>query len=345
VRRPLRRVGAAGVVAAAATAVGAAATASAQRRRARRRWQGTDESARLGALHGEERTVIADDGVPLHVEVDEPPTADPTAPTLVFIHGWVLSLDCWHPQRLAFRRSHRMVFYDQRSHGRSGTAEPTGCTVDQLARDLALVIEATAPDGPLVLVGHSMGGMTIMEYAKQHPDVMKDRVVGLALLGTSAGDLGQVLPGRIGRILKTRSPSLLALGARAPRLVRTGRRITSGPAYWVTKRLAFGEEHVPPEYVAFTDSMVSASEASVIWDFWPLIAGLDQYASLAAFEGIPTLVVVGSRDVVTPIRHAYRIAELVPHSRVVVIEGAGHMIMLERADEVTKLIEDLVESR
>jgi pimeloyl-ACP methyl ester carboxylesterase len=344
VRRPLRRAGVAGAVAAAATATGAVATASAQRRRARRRWNATDETERLGSLHGEATTVVADDGIPLHVEVDEPDTADPTTPTLVYVHGWMLNSDCWHLQRLALRPSYRMVFYDQRCHGQSGAADATTCTVEQLAADLAKVIEATAPEGPLVLIGHSMGGMAIMEYAKEHPQVMQDRVVGLALLGTSAGDLGQVLPGPVGRILKTRSPSLLALGARAPRVVRAGRRVTSGPAYWATKRLAFGDE-VPPEYVAFTDAMLSSSEASVVWDFWPLIAGLDQYASLAAFEGIPTLVIVGSRDLMTPVRHAYRIAELVPDSRIVVLENGGHMIMLERADEVTKLIDDLVTSR
>jgi pimeloyl-ACP methyl ester carboxylesterase len=339
--RRTARAGLGALVAGSAAAVGAAATASVQRRRARQQWAATEETERLGALRGATRTVLGDEGVPLHVEVDEPPTPDPKAPTLVFIHGWMLTLDSWHRQRLAFRPSYRMVFYDQRSHGRSGSAEPDGCTVEHLARDLARVIEDAAPEGPIVLIGHSMGGMTIMEYAKQHPDVMRDRVVGLALLGTSAGDLGQVVPGRLGRMLKNRSPSLLALGAKTPRLVRAGRRVTSGPAYWATKRLAFGGE-VPPEYVAFTDAMLSASEASVIWDFWPLIAGLDQYESLAAFEGIPTLVIVGSRDALTPVRHAHRIAELVPDTQVVVLEGGGHMIMLECADEVTALLEKLV---
>jgi pimeloyl-ACP methyl ester carboxylesterase len=340
-RPGLVRAGVGALAAGTAAAVGAAATVSVQRRKARRRWKSAPDQ--LGALRGDTSTVVTADGVALHVEVDEPPTAVLGAPTLVFVHGWLLTLDSWHLQRQAFRPSHRMVFYDQRCHGRSEACEPDACTVEDLARDLARVIETAAPDGPLVLIGHSMGGMTIMEYAKQHPDVMRDRVVGLAMLGTSAGDLGQLLPGRIGRLLKDRSPSLLALGAKAPRLVHAGRRVTSGPAYWTTKRLAFGGE-VPPEYVAFTDAMISASAASVIWDFWPLIAGLDQYASLAAFEGIPTLVIVGSRDVMTPVRHAYRIADLVPDSQVFVLEGGGHMIMLERADEVTKLLEELVES-
>lgn len=341
-KRPLLLAGAAGAAAATVATAGAVATASAQRRRARRRWKSAPDG--LGSLHGDVSTVIADDGIPLNVEVDEPDRPETGAPILVFVHGWMVSLDCWHFQRLAFRPSHRMVFYDQRCHGGSGAAESECCTIDYLAADLAKVIEAVAPDGPLVLVGHSMGGMAIMEYARTHPDVMKQRVKGIALIGTSAGDLGQVLPGRAGQLLKERAETALSITAKAPRLIGAGRRLTSGPAYWMTKRFAFGGE-VPPEYVAFTDAMVAASAASVLWDFWPLISGLDQYASLAAFQGIPTLVIVGSRDIMTPVRHAWRIHELVPGSRVEVLEGAGHMVMLEQADEVTKLLADLVASR
>jgi pimeloyl-ACP methyl ester carboxylesterase len=335
------KAGVAGAVATASAAIGVATTASVQRRLARRRWKASDESERLGGLRGDPILVVADDGVPLYVEVDEPDDADSSRPTLVFVHGWMLTLDSWHAQRLAFRPTHRMVFYDQRCHGRSGRAEATGCTVEQLAHDLARVIETAAPEGPIVLIGHSMGGMTIMEYAKEHVDVMRERVVGLALIGTSAGDLGRVFPGKTGEVLKDHSSTLLALGARAPRLVHAGRRLTGGPAFWFTRRFAFGGE-VPPEYVAFTDAMISASSATVIWDFWPLFVGLDEYAALASFEGIPTLVIVGSRDALTPERHAYRIAELVPDARVVVIEGAGHMVMLESADQVTKLLDDLI---
>ncbi len=341
-RRPLLRAGVAGAAAASAAAVGAVATSSAKRRQARRRWKSDPD--RLGSLRGEPVPVRADDDVPLYVEVDEPDRPDAEAPTIVFVHGWMLNLDCWHFQRLAFRGAYRMVFYDQRCHGRSGTSKPDACTIQQLARDLERVIETVAPNGPLVLIGHSMGGMTIMEYAKDHAGVMRERVTGIGLLGTSAGGLGQVLPGRAGQLLRDRAETLFSVGARAPRLIHAGRRLTGGPAYWITKRFAFGGD-VPPEYSAFADAMISASDASVVWDFWPLIAGLDQYASLAALHDIPVLVIVGSHDLLTPVHHARRINELVPSSRVEVIEGAGHLLMLERDEDVTKLLAELVRSR
>jgi len=110
----------------------------------------------LGSLRTPGRAVIAEDGVPLHVEVDEPAQPRAGAPTLVFVHGWALTLDSWHFQRAAFRDGNRTVLYDQRSHGRSGRSESSHCTLEQLGRDLATVIENVAPEGPLVLVGHSM---------------------------------------------------------------------------------------------------------------------------------------------------------------------------------------------
>ena len=115
----------------------------------------------------------------LHVEVD----GDLDAPvTVVFVHGFTLSMDSFHFQRRELGDAARLVFYDQRSHGSSGRSEPEHCTIDQLGQDLYAVLQAVASNGPVVLVGHSMGGMTILALADQHPELFGDRVVGVALL-------------------------------------------------------------------------------------------------------------------------------------------------------------------
>src|SRR5690606_31341652 len=81
--------------------------------------------------------VVADDGVPLHVEVDEPAEVDPDRPTLVFCHGYTLDLRSWVYQRRAMREAgYRVVVWDQRGHGSSGVAESDTYHVDQLGRDL-----------------------------------------------------------------------------------------------------------------------------------------------------------------------------------------------------------------
>src|SRR3712207_1693536 len=129
------------------------------------------------------RTVTTDDGVPLHVEVD----GDQTAPlTVVFSHGFTARLAEWELQRRALRNRARLVFWDQRGHGRSGWTPLTKATIDRTGRDLGEVLDATTPTGPVVLAGHSMGGMSIMALARQRPDLFGGRVVGVLLLATSA---------------------------------------------------------------------------------------------------------------------------------------------------------------
>src|SRR5688572_32476665 len=132
------------------------------------------------------RTVTTDDGVPLHVEVDGDGTA---AVTVLFSHGFTARLAEWQLQRDALRDRARLVFWDQRGHGRSGWTPLSRATIDRTGRDLGQVLDATTPTGPVVLAGHSMGGMSVMALARQRPDLFGSRVVGAFLLATSAGGL------------------------------------------------------------------------------------------------------------------------------------------------------------
>ena len=124
-------------------------------------------SSPYGTLTGEEVGVIADDNVYIHAEVDEP--EQPSDLTVIFCHGYALNLHSWHFQRLALRPHARLVFWDQRSHGRSqrSVAPPS---IDELGEDLRCVMDNLAPTGHIVLVGHSMGGMTIMALAARYPE-------------------------------------------------------------------------------------------------------------------------------------------------------------------------------
>ncbi|WP_345395734.1 alpha/beta fold hydrolase [Nonomuraea salmonea] len=169
-----RRVGIAGALVGAASA-GVAAAALAKRYavgRIRLR-PDTEASEPFGELRGTEHTLITSDGKALHVEIDGPerknPSADDEPPlTVVFCHGYCLSMESWHYQRKDLRDNYRVVLWDQRSHGRSQRAGAEDSTIDRLGDDLAEVIAAHVP-GPCVLVGHSMGGMTIMALADRHP--------------------------------------------------------------------------------------------------------------------------------------------------------------------------------
>ena len=131
------------------------------------------------------------DGVQIHAEVDEGPRK---TPTVVFIHGWVETLDVWHYQRLALRNKVRMVFVDLRSHGLSERSHGHNSSIEQLADDLIVVIAALVPKGPIILVGHSLGGMTIMGLADVKPELFGKRVKGVVLVATSSGKLARSSP-------------------------------------------------------------------------------------------------------------------------------------------------------
>src|SRR3954449_13470436 len=143
------------------------------------------------------RTVRTDDGVDLHVEVEENAGAQLT---VVLAHGFTARLAEWQLQREALRPRARLVLFDQRGHGRSGWTDLTKATIDRTGRDLGEVLDATTPEGPVVLAGHSMGGMSIMALARQRPELFGPRVVGVFLMATSAG--GLVETGILGWVIK-----------------------------------------------------------------------------------------------------------------------------------------------
>jgi pimeloyl-ACP methyl ester carboxylesterase len=296
----------------------------------------------FGALAAPARTVLSSDGVPLHVEVDEPDERAGAA-TVVFVHGYCLNLHCWHFQRRALRGRHRLVLYDQRSHGRSGrSAEPAG--FDQLGRDLHRVIQSTAPTGPVVLVGHSMGGMVVMALAEQHPELFGGRVAAVALLATSAGDLRFAsvgLPGVPGQLVQLTAPAVLAVSARVPALFESARRVSAGLGYALTRRLAFGAA-VPAAYVDFVHGMLASTPVSTMAEFFPGFSTHRKYAALAPLREAPVLLVGGTRDRIIPLRHIRKLAELLPSATLRIEVGAGHLVMLERHREVNRALAELL---
>src|ERR1700733_11727403 len=126
------------------------------------------------------------DGVRLHVEAYGPADAPVT---VVLLHGWCLDRRTWQHQIAALRAmcpKPRIIAYDARGHGRSGATRLTSATLGQLGDDLAQVLRHYGANGPVVLAGHSMGGMTIMEYAHAHPVDFAERVAGLLFISTTA---------------------------------------------------------------------------------------------------------------------------------------------------------------
>jgi pimeloyl-ACP methyl ester carboxylesterase len=323
----------------AAAGAGAAAGVAAERlavgRTLERHVPGTTEVP-LGSIRELPVVVAADDGTALHVEVDEPTEPDPDGLTVVFSHGYGLNLDSWHFQRLALRGQVRTVWWDQRGHGRSARGPVGSATIDQGGSDLAHVIEATAPTGPLVLVGHSMGGMTVMALAAHHPQILTERTAGVAFIATSAGGLSQASFGldRLGTLIHKLGPGTLNLLARRPRWVEMTRQIGSDLEEVLVKRWSYASE-VDGDLVDFTARMIAGTKIEVIGDFFPAFGSHDKREALAAIRGREVLVLAGDSDLMIPFDHGEEIARLLPGAELAIVREAGHLVMLEHPDLVT----------
>ncbi|MEL5956588.1 alpha/beta hydrolase [Streptomyces sp. CLV115] len=369
-----------GVIAAGAAAGVAVERLTVGRGMRRRARLALDATGPYGSLRGLPGRAAADDGTELYYEVDEvepdggTDTADggsgtgshaatgtgtrrrrlfgrkaPAPVTVVFSHGYCLSQDSWHFQRAALRGLVRTVHWDQRSHGRSerGRAQAQGVPVgiDQLGRDLMAVIEAAAPEGRLVLVGHSMGGMTMMALADQFPALIRDRVAAVAFVGTSSGKLGEVdfgLPvAGVNAVRRVLPGVLRALGSQAE-LVERGRRATADLFAGLIKRYSFGSRDVDPAVERFAERLIESTPIDVVAEFYPAFTEHDKSGALPAFRAAPVLILAGDKDLVTPSSHSETIADQLPDAELVIVPDAGHLVMLEHPETVTDRLADLL---
>jgi pimeloyl-ACP methyl ester carboxylesterase len=281
------------------------------------------------------RSVPAADGAPLHVELDGPEDAPVT---VVLVHGWTLDRRSWEPVARTLADGPapvRVVRPDHRGHGRSAAVEQATMTIDQLADDLARVVAATAPSGPLVLAGHSMGGMTLMALAERHPDVVA-RAAGIALVATASGGLAERpfgLAPPAAAVYRRVQQRIAATRGWARREHLCDPRLIAPAMRW----LLLGDR---PSAQArrITCEMVGACRPLTVSGFQATLETHERDAALAAFAEIPTVVLVGSRDRLTPVRSARRIADALPSAGLTIFPGAGHMLPLERVSGVASRI-------
>ncbi|MFV0461589.1 MAG: alpha/beta fold hydrolase [Nostocoides sp.] len=294
-------------------------------------------------------SVLADDGVRLYAEIDEPVltgSAEGDRPTVIFSHGYCLSGRSWVLQRRAvIAAGYRVVVWDQRSHGMSDMAPAESCTIDQLGADLRAVVEATAADGSIVLVGHSMGGMTMLALADQEPELFADRVLAAALIGTTAGGRDVVNLGFgkfLGRFIGSAGPGLLGrLGAHQDRL-NTFRRFGRDVEDTLVAKYSF-DSPMSKDVVRFVGDIIFHTPFAVMGNFLPTLEAHDKRSALTAFAGVETLVLNGLGDLLTPPEHSDDIVRLVPGAEHVVVERAGHLVMLEHPDVVNAQLLELIE--
>jgi pimeloyl-ACP methyl ester carboxylesterase len=294
-----------------------------------------------------ELDVAAADGTRLRALVDGAPAGADASVTVLLSHGWTLDSRTWGPVAGALlpgwgadgAGAARVVRYDHRGHGRSAEVPAATMTLEQLADDMAAVLSAVAPQGPLVLAGHSMGGMTLMALAERHPDLVASRVRGVALVATASGGIARAdlgLPPRRAELVRRVEKRLHA----SPRW--TGRPSLGdprllGPALrWLL--LGPGADR---EAVRLTTTCVAACRPATVAGFRGALDAHERDAALAAFAQVPTVVLAGARDRLTPVSASRRIARALPSAALTIFPEAGHMLPVERVAGVAGRISAL----
>ena len=328
-------------VAAGGVAAGVAANRYAKKRRARHTDPYIEEP--FGELgYDEQLTVTDEDGVDLYVEV----VSGDRTPTLLYVHGFCLDMGTFHFQRRAFEGVYQQVLYDQPGHGRSGRLPKGEYTLDALGAGLRAVLEKAVPDGPIVLIGHSMGGMTIMALAEQAPELFKERVVGVVFVSTSAGRLNEAtfgLPEVVSRFNRPLLPVVRGAGRLTTAMADRARRASRELARLLTQRYGFGTAQPSPALVHYVEKMNSSTSTEVIARYVNTLYTHSRLPALRVLRTVPVQVICGDADLLTPLVYSQEIVAELPDAELVVVEHGGHVVLLELADEVNDAIEQFLE--
>jgi pimeloyl-ACP methyl ester carboxylesterase len=251
----------------------------------------------------------------------------------------------FHFQRraLAGMEGVRTVCYDQPGHGRSGRLDKGEYTLDMLGTALRRVIEETAPDGKLVLVGHSMGAMAIMALADASPELFRPdgRLGGVVLISTSAGELSGVtfgMPQVLVRFRKPLLPLISGAGWVSAGVVDRAREASKDLARILTRRYGFGSGIASPALVSYVERMNSATRTETVARYLRTLFGHDRVMALSAFNELPVLVICGSEDLLTPMEHSEAICALLPDAELLIVPNAGHVALLEYNDAVNDVL-------
>jgi pimeloyl-ACP methyl ester carboxylesterase len=279
------------------------------------------------------------DGAVLHVEME----GATEGPILVFTHGWGLSARIWAEARADLGARFGLVFWDLPGLGRSG--RPTaGYSVEGFAEDLHAVIDSLPEDRPVILVGHSIGGMTVQTFCARHPELLNRRVAAIVLENTThANPLETMI---FSRVLRPLQP-VIELACKLDMIL--------SPALWVMNWQAWlsGSTHIAARLAGFgtrptreqldrtarlptKNSPAVQARGNIAMLHWSVTDRLPRI-------DVPALVFAGGRDLITRDHAGEAIAAALPQARLVRVEEAGHMGPVEKAAFYNEQIGDFAE--
>jgi pimeloyl-ACP methyl ester carboxylesterase len=285
--------------------------------------------------------VRAPDGTRLHTKVFGPDDGYP----IVLAHGFACAIGVWAYQIADLATDYRVIAFDHRGHGRSGIPRGGGYSLDHLASDVGAVLDATlAPGERAVIAGHSMGGVAIAAWSDRYRHKVEACVDAVALMNTATGDLLREV-----RVLPT--PALFA----AARVLAIRGLVNAFGSFTLPPRMGPAARELISFWVVGTDA--DPALAALVYELFAATPALGRggcgkmltdalgrrHISLVGLT-VPTLVIGGEDDRLTPLIQSRRIAAAVPNLVELVVLPVGHCAILERPAEVNRQLRALAES-
>ena len=280
-----------------------------------------------GLKHVDRHTIVDSDGLSIHTYMVG--HAENATATVVFIHGFTLAAEVYYMQvdyLQTFYPNIKSVLIDARGHGATGQVRPELCTIEGTANDVLAAIHEHAPTGPLILVGHSLGGLTALNLVKRADHSLRKRIVGMVLVATSIESLStQGLPQVLASPLADNIKNAVEA---APNDAQKFRQYAT-TFLATTLATAVFQRDTNDEVIDFHAAMIHETPLDTFVGFFDDLQEHDELDAAPALEGLKGYVLAGELDDVTPISQADRICEVWPGARLQIAEGAGHMLPLE----------------
>lgn len=280
--------------------------------------------------------VAAPDGSLLHVETIGPAGA----PTLVLTHGWGLNGTAWWYTKHALAARFQLVIWDLPGIGRSKGPQDGKITIDRFAQALGAVVESTRSSG-VILVGHSIGGMTTQTFWRTCSEPLRKKVLGMVLVDTThENPLRTMWLSPLWRALRWPliEPLLWLTVVASPLAWLMGwQGYLSGSSQLAMRLTGFGRFATRGQ-VDFTARLACKSSPGIQakgnlamfrWKVTELLPRID----------VPLLVLVGAKDIVTLPAASALIADVAPDATLFTVQGAGHMGFMERSVAYNEQIE------
>lgn len=329
-----------GIVALAGAAAGVGVGLVAQRTAIQRRRRNDPEAGQdFGKRRGERsRFIETPDGARLFVE-ETGPESDKAA---IFLHGSAMRTDMWHYQ-LAGLGEHRLIFYDLRGHGLSQPKGDAAYSVKTLAADLAQVIRESHLN-EVVVVGHSVGGMIALQLCKDHSDDLGDALGGVVVLNSTSRPVFETLLGgaTVAKLERVVRRPLDVIGSRADYVERLRKILKPSNSVFMAVSVAAFGPHASATQIDYTYDMLAETPADVLFDLLKAYRDYDLTEHLEKVR-VPTLVIGGTHDRITVAGASEQLAQRLPRAELKMLDGCGHMSMLERHLEVNRSLESFLD--